>query len=301
MLERGDDRSTTVASASTGLVPAAGMSGWQAPDPAHLRRVGRGVSADVLLLPPDRVLKLLRTGLGAEVAQREFEAARIAFAAGLPVPEPLMLAQAGDRHGIVFERLEEPPLARAVRRLPGPVTVTLAAMARLQARTHAVRVAAAALPDARALLDARCADSLAPGAAREAARRMLGELGGGDSLLHGDLHLGNVITAGGRMMAVDWAQAMVGDPAGDVARTELLLRYGRYGAALQRHPTLRIARHAAAEWYLFCYRRITGMPAHAIDRWRLPTAVAWMRGDSAAHAPSLAAFVERQRQRDQLR
>ena len=278
------------------------MSEWQAPDPAQLRRIGHGISADVLLLPPDRVLKLLRPGLGAAIAEREFTAARVAFEAGLPVPEPLTLARAGERHGIVFERLEEAPWARRVRRLPGPVMATLAAMARLQARAHAVRISAGVLPDAGALLDARCTDALAPAAARDAARRRLAELGGGsDRLLHGDLHLGNIIAARGRTMAVDWAQAMVGDPAADVARTELLLRFGRYGVALRRYPSLRVARHAAAEWYLFCYRQITGMPTDAIDRWRLPTAVAWMRNDSAAHPSSLAAYAERQRRRDQLR
>jgi len=76
-------------------------------------------SVDGLLLP-DRAIGLLRTGLSAEIAQREFVTARVAHEAGLPVPRPVSLACSGERHGIVFERLEEALLTRRVRRLPGP-------------------------------------------------------------------------------------------------------------------------------------------------------------------------------------
>jgi len=274
---------------------------WQRCDARRLKRIAGGVSADVFLLPPDRVLKLLLPGLGPAMAGREFDAARIAHAAALPVPDALALAQDGERHGIVFERLSEAPLARRLRRMPGPVMLTLANMARLQARAHAVVAPAGALPTAHALLGARCVDAMTPAAARLAAQRQLAQLPEGDRLLHGDLHLGNVITARSQLMAVDWAQAMIGDPAADVARTELLMRFGRYGPALRRHPALRIARHAAADWYLFCYRRLTGMTRERIDAWRLPTAVAWMRSDSAAHLPSLRRYVERRLARDQSR
>jgi thiamine kinase len=271
------------------------------PDARLLTRIGGGVSADVFLLPPDRVLKLLFPGLGKAMAAREFTAATLAFAASLPVPRPIGLTQQGDRHGIVFERLVEGKLTRQLRRMPGPVMLTWWSLARLQARSHAVIAGPGTLPAAYAVIAARCADASAPDDSRIEAARLLAALPPGDRLLHGDLHLGNVITAQGRLMAVDWAQAMIGDPAADVARTELLLRFGRYGPALRRHPWLRVARHAAAEWYLFCYRRVTGMAGAEIDAWRLPTAVAWMRPDSAAHLPSLAAYVEQRLSRAQLR
>jgi len=89
---------------------------------------------------------------------------------------------------------------------------TLAAMARLQAHIHAVTVPVGLLPGAHAVLQARCDD-----AAATAPTDALARLGSGDRLLHGDLNLGNVVTAEGRTLAVDWAQVMTGDPAADVA------------------------------------------------------------------------------------
>ena len=95
------------------------------------------------------------------------------------------------------------------------------------------------------------------------------------------------------MMLIDWAQAMAGDPAADVARSELVMRFGRYGALLRQHAWPRISRDAAAAWYLFSYRRLTGMSDAAIEAWRLPVAVAWLREGSAAHLPALQAYVDR--------
>ena len=263
------------------------------PDPATLARIGAGASADVLLLPDGRALKLLLPGIGEGVARREFVATLAAHGAGLPVPAPLGQVTVAGRHGLLLERLHEPRWARRGRRLPGAVMATLHRLAEVQAAAHRVVVEPGAVPPAHAVLAARIATSGAPAVATDAAAAALARLPAGDRLLHGDLHLGNVITAGGRMLLIDWSQAMAGDPAADVARSELVMRFGRHGAWLRRWPALHLARDAAAEWYLFCYRRLTGLPDQAIDAWRLPVAVAWLREGSAAHAPALAAWVRR--------
>lgn len=262
-------------------------------DLATLPRIGRGASAEVFLLPRGRALKLLRPGVPASAADREFTATQVAHAAGLPVPTPLGRVSLGGRHGLEMARIDEGRMLRRMRRWPGAVMVTLAAMARQQAALHRVAVRAGALPSVHDVLAARIAESAAAPRAIAAAQAALDRLGGGDRLGHGDLHLGNIMTARAGLTLIDWAQAMTGDPAADVARSELVMRFGRYGALLRRHGWLRQARDAAAAWYLFCYRRLTGMDEAAIDAWRLPVAVAWLREDSAAHLPALAAYVDR--------
>ena len=263
------------------------------PDPATLPRIGTGASAEVFALPDERALKLFLAGLPEAAAMREWAASRVAHEAGLPVPQPLGATELAGRHGLVFERLRENRSLRRMRRWPGAVMVTLAAMARHHAALHARRVPADLLPPVHRVLAARIAESAAGPGAIAAALAALAALPRGDRLAHGDLHLGNIMTAGGRLMLIDWAQAMAGDPAADIARSELVMRFGRYGPLLRRWRWLRLARHAAAAWYLFCYRRLTGMSAEAIDAWRLPVAVAWCREGSAAHLPALAAYIER--------
>lgn len=262
-------------------------------DTVALRRIGQGASAEVFALNGSRALKLLHAGVPDEAAAREFAATRVARGAGLPVPTPLELVTIGGRSGLVVTRLDEPRWLRGVRRWPGAVMVTLAEMARQQAAAHRVAVPAGALPTAHDVLGARISDSAASPAARAAALAALDRLPHGGQLGHGDLHLGNIMTGRAGMVLIDWAQAMAGDPAADVARSELVMRFGRYGPLLQRHRWLRLARDAAAAWYLLCYRRLTGISDAAIDAWRLPVAVAWLREGSAAYLPALAAYVER--------
>lgn len=259
---------------------------------ATLPRIGAGASAEVFALPDGRALKLLRPGLSIASARRELTASRLAHAAGLPVPASFDAIELAGRSGLTFQRLVERRWLRRLRRWPFAVMVTLAAMARHQAALHATRVSDAALPTVHGVLAARIADSNAPAHAIAAAAAALATLPTGDRLAHGDLHLGNIMNAGGRLMLIDWAQAMTGDPAADVARSELVMRFGRYEPWLRRWRWPRLARHAAADWYLFCYRRFTGMSDAAIDAWRLPVAVAWWREDSAAYLPALADYVE---------
>lgn len=262
-------------------------------DLAALPLIGRGASAEVFLLPDRRALKLLLPGLPASAADREFTAAKVAHDAGLPVPAPLGRVSLDDRHGLVMARIDEPRLLRRIRRWPGAVMVTLAEMAHRQAALHRVTVPTGALPTVHDVLAARIDDSAAGPLAIAAARAALGRLPRGDRLGHGDLHLGNIMTTRAGITLVDWAQAMAGDPAADVARSELVMRFGRYGSLLRRHGSLRQARGAAAAWYLLCYRRAVGLSDAAVDAWRLPVAVAWLREGSAAHLPSLRAYVER--------
>ncbi len=262
-------------------------------DPARLALIGRGASAEVFALADDCALKLLLPGVPASAVTRELAATRAAHAAGLPVAAPFGDVTLDGRHGLIVTRLDEPHWLRRVRRWPGAVMVTLAEMARQQAALHRVAAPAGTLPSAHEVLGARIAGSAAGPRAIAAAQAALACAPRGDRLGHGDLHLGTIMTTRGGMMLIDWAQAMTGDPAADVARSELVMRFGRYGAMLRRHRWPRVARGAAAAWYLACYRRMTGVGEAAVDAWRLPVAVAWLREGSAAHLPALQDYVDR--------
>jgi aminoglycoside phosphotransferase (APT) family kinase protein len=209
----------------------------------------------------------------------------------VPCPKPFALLERDGCAAIIFEHVPgEPPLRRAMLN-PLRMTWTLAALARFHANLHNHRAARETLPCGRDVLSARLLTSTADQEQVLAAQRRLASLEDGHAICHGDLHLRNVIGSKRGWIAIDWARATVGDPAADVARSDLLIRYAAYGRAMRRVPLFRLFRHLSATWYLFCYCLLARASPRHIWRWRLPVAVAWMQEQGTMHRPGLQRAV----------
>lgn len=271
------------------------------PPIATLPRIAGGRSADVYALPGGHVLKLFRPREERGAAEREFDATRLAAAAGLGVAQPFAAVTAEGRIGLITALVPGETATAILRRAPLQILPLLRDLARYQARMHGVRVAEGELPDMHVATGARAGWAEAVPEAIAAAQAALAALPRGDRLCHGDLHPSNVIAAPQGLVAIDWSQATRGAPAGDVARTELLLRYASYGRSLRRFRVLRAYRHLLAAWYRRCYRRASGLPDGTIAAWRLPVAVAWLQPGSVAYAPALNRMIARAIRSSRLR
>ena len=249
-----------------------------------------GVSADVLRLGDGKVLKLFREGVEDGVMHRELDDATRASEAGLLVPRPIGWHSLEGRQGIVFEELKGAPLLdpKSGWRL-GRARIALRKLAECHASIH--RCSAVGLPHHQhdiiwvRVLSAEVGESVR----REALDRIIA-MPRGSTLCHGDFHPGNAVETEGGIAAVDWSSGCAGDPAADVARTEMLLRFGQMS-----HPsrlTLWL-RGLAADFYLRHYRRITGRPEEAIAYWRLPVAVSGLGKGTKMYRPALLAAAER--------
>jgi len=210
------------------------------------------------------VLRVLRAHHAPERTARE-EATQNAVA-GLGYPAPRVLLASAEPHAlgapfVLMERLPGRPLldARAI----GMGAVLADAQLRLHALdpaplaralgppgtfdgyldTEAGRIARAALDDLRPLLDWLRARR-PPGAAA--------------AICHGDFHPQNVLVEGGRVSGVlDWPNALVADPAFDVAATLNILTFVPAGLT-SLPPVLRwlarVAQPLLARRYLARYR-----------------------------------------------
>lgn len=98
----------------------------------------------------------------------------------------------------------------------------------------------------------------------------------GPRLCHGDFHPGNVILSPGGPVVVDWFNAGRGHPAGDIARTSLLLGAGLDDTAQVEHlpghtpHRLRLLHDA----YLDEVCRLVGVERGLVHRWRRVEALA---------------------------
>ena len=88
------------------------------------------------------------------------------------------------------------------------------------------------------------------------------------AVCHGDFHPLNVIVDGDAATVIDWTDAGLGDPMGDIARTALLLRVA--GVATPE-PALRAALSASApalsRTYVRAYRQIAPFDPRRFDLW----------------------------------
>jgi aminoglycoside phosphotransferase (APT) family kinase protein len=151
-------------------------------------------------------------------------------AVGAPAPRLLGVVEEHGRAVSVYERVNGPSMWEYLIEHPNEA----AAMGRLLAGLHHDIIK---LPPPVALPRQR--DRLACKIRRAAATVDIGLLGalelippdiGPPHLCHGDMHPANVILAADGPIVVDWFDACLGDPAGDVARSSLLV--GASGATI---------------------------------------------------------------------
>lgn len=239
--------------------------------------LGSGLSSEVFAEGPDRVLKLYRVPFEPAAIENEFRASVLAHRHGLPVAQPLAILDRGERRGILFERLHGTTLMRHHAGNPVGLLWSLRRLARIQ---HAIHAAPAeGLPSQHARLRDEIGWARLPEEARARVLAALEGLPAGTALCHGDIHPGNVLCSRGTLRIIDWQKASAGNPAADVARTELMIRYGRIGRLPPGGRRIAQAlRDLAAAWYVRCYRAVSGMPRSEIANWHLPVMAARLCG-----------------------
>ena len=158
------------------------------------RLLASGRDADIFEYGSASVLRRARTGRSMALEAKTMEYAR---SHGYPVPAVESLSDDGT--DLVMERLDGPSMLGALERRPWALHRCASILADLHHALHEIP---------------------APGWAAAAPS------GGGDRLLHLDLHPLNVIMTSRGPVVIDWTNAVRGDPPLDVAVTWALMSCG---------------------------------------------------------------------------
>lgn len=258
------------------------------PDPSAF--IAAGASAEVFRMDGGRVLKLFHAGIDPSIVAREVTVGRLVERTGLPVPRLMGVEQVGERQGIVYAEVRGPDLLAHIARNPLRARRALGQMAQLQAR-----IAQCRLPGLRSR-KAVLAEDIGAGPVSErlraAAIGRLDLLREDDALTHGDLHPGNIIVTGEGVTLIDWSRAACGTAGSDLARTEMLMRFGPGRGGGDVGAAEAAMRDAAAAWYVERYRRLTGLDVEALEAWRPLVALAWLRQRAPVREAAFAAYLE---------
>jgi Ser/Thr protein kinase RdoA (MazF antagonist) len=195
---------------------------------------------------------------------------------GVRVPAVHSLTTALGRPGMVMERIEGPDLLTLIGRRPWMVWWAGRMTGEVHAQLHEAGVSSR-IPALRATLRERIRSSgPVPEQLAEFALEVLDGLPDGDRLCHGDFHPGNIMIAGETPVVIDWTNATRGDPAGDVARTLLLLRLGKPppGTSAVLRLMALVGRTLLTSTYLRSYQRVRPVDMGLVERWEVAHAAA---------------------------
>ncbi len=185
--------------------------------------VAEGQTSDVHRFGDGAIVKLLKATTPRSWAADEAAFTRAVDQVGLPVPGVFDLVEVDGRPGIVFEQVTGPSMWQRMMERPSDVDALIGELVDLQRAVHD-----ATIPDGLPSLVERTRAKVADVAEFDDADRvraavLLREVPTGASVLHGDLHPGNVLLGADGPVLIDWFDASVGHRAGDIERTSMLL------------------------------------------------------------------------------
>ena len=155
----------------------------------------------------------------AEMAEREFLTARAVFEMGVPTPEPLQLVTDGERRGVEYELIRNKrSFTRIISQEPERLEEISLAFARMARELHTRKADTLRFMSVKDRLRRFYEDKgdLVTEEYKERALAFIDKSPDADTCLHGDLHIGNVITDGQRSLWIDLGQFGYGEPEWDL-------------------------------------------------------------------------------------
>jgi aminoglycoside phosphotransferase (APT) family kinase protein len=258
--------------------------------------IGLGRTAEVFAYGDGEVVKLIRPGFPDRLGESEAEVAALVGRAAVATPAFMGTTRIEGRFGLIYERLESPSMLDRMSRRPWEIDRLARQLADLHAAMH--DASGSGLPDQKASLRwaiDRAAAHL-PDGARGAALARLDALPAGAAICHADMHPGNVLMSSMGAVVIDWMTACCGNPAGDVARTVLLLRDSGVPVHMSgaERTIIALLRRRLSSVYLLRYRRLRALDLRELAEWRLPILAARLAEEIETERPALQALIRRE-------
>ncbi|MCG6143276.1 phosphotransferase [Leptospira bandrabouensis] len=235
-----------------------------------------GRSADIFVLPENRILKLFFPEAKESEIDLEVTNTIEANKQGASMMRCYGKAKVGNRFGIIFDRLDGISLTKLPDKNPLELFRIAGKLAKLHYGIHSLK--SDKFQDIKEILN-HCLES-APlsflnASEKVKAKTYIANLPNGNSILHLDFHPENVIVEGKNEIIIDWMTAAKGSPAADVAFTYLLFTDAELWPGTPKLKIIfyTIIRKFILSGYLKEYKSLSGITDSQIAAWRLPALV----------------------------
>lgn len=178
---------------------------------------------------PSLMLKIMAPDADIAVIQKELDNAHMAWNLGVVTPRPGELVTDGEKVGIMFERIQgKVSYARAVGDTPEQIPFLAGEYTRMVNDLHGLHKCEG-MSDVREIYGKDIKDNkFRSDAFKNRALDLLYSLPVADTCLHGDMHFGNIILAGGKSYIIDLADFSYGNPNFDFTMMRILMDFGKY-------------------------------------------------------------------------
>ncbi|MDR6723711.1 uncharacterized protein (TIGR02172 family) [Paenibacillus amylolyticus] len=244
-----------------------------------MRLLGQGNTADVYEYSPTQIMKLYKMGYPLDAVQREFRITKLVREKGLNVPQVESFVESEGRNGIVFERIEGSTMLLLMIQQAQLIEELSARLARCHYDLHSLADHEGTLPVQKEILIGSIHRApLLSDQDKERIIMYIASLPERQQICHGDFHHDNVMysEAKDQLWLIDWMTGMSGDPAGDVARSWVILMSGSLPEDVD--PTMSLgfeaSRNTLVDRYIQHYLQISRLRWEDIDAWVLPVAAA---------------------------
>lgn len=173
------------------------------------------------------VLKLNNKAVSAETAEKEYLASKFFFEMGLPAPAVYDFVTDGERFGYTGQRVKgKLSFARILSQEPDEVENLAQRFARQSIDLHSTRADVTKMKDAREMLLEKMGDFQGlPADVAESVKKRLTSIADAQTILHGDLNPGNLITFEGRDSWIGVNELTYGDPFLDIATMHIICHF----------------------------------------------------------------------------
>lgn len=181
--------------------------------------IGKGAVGEVYRLDADTIVKVYNIDNSLPTIENEQKRSRQAFLKGIPTAIPFDIVKVGGKYGFVFEMIKAVNCNDMLAENPGRVNEIAEMYAGFLHQVHGALSEPGELPDARDEY-IRYLDAAAGVLSDELCRRigtLIREMPKDLHIIHGDIHLKNVMYSNGDMILIDMETLSCGNPVFDFA------------------------------------------------------------------------------------
>jgi uncharacterized protein (TIGR02172 family) len=233
-----------------------------------------GMTAEVYEWGKDKVIKLFYDGFSDDWINNEAIIGKAVHEIGIASPAVFEIINVGSRKGIVLERIFGNTMLRHIQAEPWKLYYYTRELAGLHFKIHQFASPEGIPSQKERFIGKINMSSEILGDRIKAILRYIENLPDGSSVCHGDFHFDNIFVTENGLVPIDWSNAYIGNPLGDVARTCLMINSPAVqpDASDIMMPLFQYTKWSIYWTYLNEYRKHTRIDLNSIDAWTIPAA-----------------------------